>query len=219
VPEVFEFIQREWTTLASAPFTFAGFAILAFGAAFFVARWRYEAIVEGLRERIAGQQERLDAKDQQVTEYLERLHLLPTVTAYSRLSNADLQVRTLSVVAEVRQFLAQTQQKQYDALLGGGRANYENMTEEERHRVWTEETNAHMRAFLDIGAGYDQRFKVDTIVLRDELLSRLPPTSKNERVFGTYEHPTNPIGMGMVADDLERLAKLLTGSAMRGTGS
>lgn len=56
---------------------------------------------------------------------------------------------------------------------------------------------------------YDKRFKVETIVLRDELLTRLPNESKNEQGYARYEHPVNPIGMGMVADDLERLAKLL----------
>jgi hypothetical protein len=50
---------------------------------------------------------------------------------------------------------------------------------------------------------------VDTILIRDELLSRLPKDERGNDVHILYEHPTNLLGMEEVASDLEGLAKLL----------
>jgi len=192
----------------SAPVTFILFFVLAFGAAFFVARWRYEGLGESLRERIETLKDRIQGKDEQINEYRERLHLIPIdATAYSRLTNSELQQRALKVVAEIREFLRERGERQYRSLFSGWRTGMTEMTEDQKRRAWQEETNALMQDSLQTSAAYDTRFKVDTILLRDELLGRLPSTAKNQREYSTYEHPTNPIGMGMVADDLERLAK------------
>jgi hypothetical protein len=83
------------------------------------------------------------------------------------------------------------------------------MSEEERRRDFEAMTNALSSSFFETVAGYDSRYKVDAILLRDELLSRLPDASKNEREFQLYEHPTNTFVMERVCDDLERLAKSL----------
>ena len=207
--ELIDFLRENWTGLIAAPGAFAVLTILAFGAAFLVARWRYEAIVENLRERLAGLKERLEGKDTQLDDYRERLHLVPSSgTAFSKLSNAELQRRVLDVVANIRMFLSERGSRDRSFLfsrVGGGRET----SEEERQRLWEAETNALLRNSFETAADFDTRYKVDTILLRDELLSRLPVGSKNEREFRIYEHPTNPIGMGMVADDLERLAKSL----------
>ena len=206
--ELLRYIQTEWATLVSAPLTFMLFGILAFGAAFFIARWRYEGIGESLRERIDTLKDRIQGKDEQINEYRERLHLIPAdATSYSRLTNNELQQRALKVVTEVREFLRERGERQYRSLFSGWRRGITEMTEDQKRRAWEEETNALMQDSLQTSTAFDARFKVDTILLRDELLSRLPSTAKNQREYGTYEHPTNPIGMGMVADDLERLAK------------
>lgn len=81
-------------------------------------------------------------------------------------------------------------------------------TEEERNRLWQENTNESMRHSLARNSEYDRRFKGDSIVLRDELAARLH-ISPDKRTASLYEHPTNPIGMEMVAADLEVMAKRL----------
>jgi len=186
-----QFIQDEWAAISSAPVTFI-------------------LLLISLKERIESFKDRLEAKDDQLTEYRERLHLLPTSeTTYSRLSNAELKNKTLDVVHHVRDFLKNRKEKQDRILYSDQRANHRDMSEEQRKKLWHQETNALMRESTETNADYNRDFKVDTILLRDELLSRLPSSAKNEREYRTYEHPTNPIGMGMVADDLERLAKSL----------
>ncbi len=205
-----QFIQDEWAAISSAPVTFILLLIIGFGAAFYVVNWRYEGIVESLKERIESFKDRLEAKDDQLTEYRERLHLLPkSETTYSRLSNAELKNKTLDIVHRIRDFLQNRKEKQDRILYSDKRANLRDMSEEQRNKLWHQETNALMRETTETNADYNRDFNVDTILLRDELLSRLPSNSKNEREYRTYEHPANPIGMGMVADDLERLAKSL----------
>jgi hypothetical protein len=185
--------------------------VLAFGAAFVVLRWRYETIISSLEARLDTQRDRMQAKDEQISEYRERLHLVPTdATAYSRLTNGEVQERALKVVADLRQFLKERGERERDSLLSGWRRDFRQMSDVERQRAWEAETNALMQDSLETSTHYDERFKVDTILLRDELLARLPQGAKNEQAYRTYEHPTNPIGMGIVADDLERLAKNLT---------
>jgi hypothetical protein len=55
---------------------------------------------------------------------------------------------------------------------------------------------------------YDEHIKVDAIILRDKILEKLPPGSRDGSV--DYERPTNPLGLERVASDLERIAKLLS---------
>jgi hypothetical protein len=82
-------------------------------------------------------------------------------------------------------------------------------TEEEKQKLWHHFTSSSSQRNLQRNVQYNSKFKVDSILLRDELLSRLPQGSKEERAYNLYEHPTNPIGMEMVIVDLERMTKLL----------
>ncbi len=81
-------------------------------------------------------------------------------------------------------------------------------SEEEKQRIWDSHSNQLISESYEICGEYDRRFKVDALLLRDELLSRLPKEAK-KRAYSLYEHPINPICRGMVADDLERMAKSL----------
>lgn len=208
--EFVQLIQNEWVTISSAPVTFVLLLIIAFGVAFFVTNWRYEGIVDSLKERIESFKERLEAKDDQLMEYRERLHLIPAAeSTYSRFTNVELKQKSLDVVSQIRDFLKNRNEKLNDNLFSGRRANLQSMSEEDRQKLWHQETNASMRAYRLLNADYNRDFRVDTILLRDELLSRLPPNAKNEKEYRTYERPTNPIGISIVADDLERLAKSL----------
>lgn len=84
-------------------------------------------------------------------------------------------------------------------------------TEKERNAAWERNTNETMRLSNERNAEYDRRFRVDAIMLRDELRSRLPdykPLEKHHDMM--YEHPTNYFGFNDVASDLERMAKMLT---------
>jgi hypothetical protein len=53
-------------------------------------------------------------------------------------------------------------------------ARRQTTTEEERSRIWSEARNKNDQLFQRKMQEYVVKYKVDTITLRDELLSRLP---------------------------------------------
>lgn len=198
-----EHVIKEWNTLISAPGIFVLTLVLAFAlasvSAFYVVRWAYESRLKILKERI-------NAKDDQLTEYRERLHLVHTTdTSYSLLTNQELRKKALSVTTQVRDFLKEQ--------IHIGTSPYQEMSaaksENERRRIWENYGNAFLRSMWKFKSAYDEKFKVDTILLRDELLSRLPKDARDDKAYSMYEYPTNPLGMEMVAYDLERLTKSL----------
>jgi hypothetical protein len=202
-----EFIIREWAAISAAPAAFILLLVIAGTVGFFVARWRYEGIIDQLKQRLETLGERLEAKDEQITEYRERLRLVPRdVHAHANLTSAELQRSALAVVAGIREFLKERSLSEGFAF---DRVAWKESTPEERQRAWEEETRRSMEQSIAWNAEYDRKYRIDSILLRDELLARLPPEARHEREFRMYEHPTNAIGIGMVADDLERLAKSL----------
>ena len=173
------------------------------GLAYGASRWRHGGIIELLRERLA-------AKDQQLDEYRERLHLVPARgSEFARLSHAELQTEALKFVSSLREWLASRQaqdsQRQHQQWVAMTRA----ADEAQKKQLWDAHTGDLISSSAALNNEFDAKFKVKTIVLRDELLTRVQHPDPKAHDHHMYEHPTNPIGMGMVADDLERLARLL----------
>ena len=203
VKELVEYMQREWATIANAPFSIIFFALLIFTFAYAVSRWRYSAIIEMLRERLA-------AKDQQLDEYRERLHLAPSSgSEFGKLSHAELQAEALKFIGILRDWLAIFKKKQMQLHSQSWNAMRRATDEAQRQKLWEEQGDIDVRDCLNCTNEYDAKFKVKAIVLRDELLTRVQHPDPDAHAHHAYENPTNPIGMGMVADDLERLARLL----------
>ncbi len=201
--ELFKYILQEWEKLRQAPMAFLLLCVLVAAATFAFTRWSYIRQIETLNER-------LKMKDDQLVEYRERLRLAPIdQTSYSRLSNAELRQRALAAVAQVRDFLASYDRESRLVMANQIEEMRNAKSEEERQSIWNRQSAALIRGSYTVTTEYDRKFKANTIVLRDELLSRLPQSAHAQRPGVSYEHPTNPIGMGMVTDDLERLAKLL----------
>ena len=201
--ELLEYVQREWSTVSAAPFTFILACALVAGLAYAASHWKHGAIIELLRERLA-------AKDQQLDEYRERLHLAPTHgSAFAKLSHAELQKEALKFVCGLRDWLrlrqTQDSQRQHQQWIEMTNA----ADEARRKQLW----DAHTGDLISSGASfrheYDANFKVQAVVLRDELLTRVQHPDPKADAHHMYWNPTNAIGMGMVADDLERLARLL----------
>jgi hypothetical protein len=54
---------------------------------------------------------------------------------------------------------------------------------------------------------YTKKYKTDAILIRDELLSRLPSEPRDDLIDNLYIYLNNPFGLNMVIDDLEKLSK------------
>lgn len=203
VRELAEYMQREWATIAMAPFTIILVAVLVSGLAYAASRWRHGAIIDLLRERLA-------AKDQQLGEYRERLLLVPAQgSAYAKQSHAELQSEALRFVTSLREWLTlhrtQDSQRQHQQWVAMTHAT----DEAQKKQLWDAHTGDLIASSMALNNEYDAKFKVKAIVLRDELLTRVKHPDPAAQAHHMYEHPTNLIGMNMVADDLERLAHLL----------
>jgi hypothetical protein len=128
-------------------------------------------------------------------------------TAYSRLSNRELSDEVTKLVLKMRLYLEQKKNQDAKQTDFYKQQMREAKTEQEKKLVLEAETHNTITS-PSIDLEYGEKFKTDAIVLRDELLLRLPKNTKKDRNF-MYEHPTNLIGVQKIIDDLEILAKSL----------
>jgi hypothetical protein len=200
--KILDFLTKNWETLKSAPLIFISFLLLAFALAFVVANYIYKERIETLKER-------LTSKDDQINEYRQRLHLVDTdKTAYSQLTNQELRGASAKPASRLREYVDQREQQDMRRLDASRLQMLNAKSEEERQRVWNAETSTLLTS-PTLNSEYSAKFLSDAILLRDELLSRLPKEQKNPSAYSIYEYPTNPIGLRMVIEDLKRLSKNL----------
>ncbi|MGR4972978.1 hypothetical protein ACIPQ1_08980 [Pseudomonas sp. LARHCG127] len=208
--ELLKVIKAEWAVIAMAPFSFLILAALMFGAAYFIACWRYTAVIEQVKATSETLKERLHLRSEQTEAYREKAAKYDEKLAEVVDSGeTELRDRTLKLVADLREFIGRFRRLESSALdsrwFG---ANQEGSEQEQRWR-WDEYTRMVLNSTYERNDEYDRRFKIEATMLRDELLSRLPNyESENQGAF-SYERPTNFFGFSFVADDLERMAKAL----------
>lgn len=201
-------IGKEGRVIKDAPLSFLiALAIFSYGAYWYLdssyagrLALKEEQIV--LRDnQIKLKDDQLKFKDDQINEYREKLHELPPAqSVYTRLSNADLQKKALTVAQQLRQFLEKSRYPTFSATFPP------NASEEEKSRIWEQETRREMIVSQNITLAYNSKFKSDVLLLYEELRSRLSMNDKDQSFF--YEYP-NLTSMEMAASDLERLAKSL----------
>jgi hypothetical protein len=207
---IFNTVKAEWAVLSTAPWSFALTFIVAFGAAFGACRWAYKSLLDTAKERLESLKERLEGKDDQLGEYRERLHLMPASgSQYSKLTHKELQDRVIKFVEGVRTWFAQSEAENRGIADQQWHAMVHAQTKEQKQQLWQAHTGTLTNGLFTLMRDFDQKFKVDAILLRDELLSRLPATEKSVQANRRYEHPVNTFCINEIADDLERKAKLL----------
>lgn len=159
--------------------------------------------IDALETRIQGKGDLLD-------EYRERLHLTSkSSTAFSIMSNKELRDKALEVVSSIRDYFEKIENE--DRRLSS--LQYQEMqsakTEAERQQVWSKYTNKLTQKSSEQQLYYSRTFQTDTILLRDEILTRLPKGNKDNKVYNHYEYPINQLCMTDVVNNLERIAKSL----------
>ncbi|HBC3807720.1 TPA: DUF4935 domain-containing protein [Vibrio alginolyticus] len=130
-------------------------------------------------------------------------------TRQSLMSDEELVEQALSIVSKLRQELSES--RTYSDRLSNERmAAMRNATDSERINIWNKYNELERNPTAALMGMYETNFKVNAILLRDELLRRLPAELNSRRdasSFLDYEHPTNPIGLSSILDDLEFLAR------------
>jgi len=128
-------------------------------------------------------------------------------TKYFRYSNTELSEKALENVSKIRESL-KTYRNKSDGLVHG-RMYQTDHNQPERNREWNAMTVGLASATTDLMSAYNTGFKVDNILLRDELRRRLPSGSSPATTDFLYDHPTNPLGVEATIDNLESLARML----------
>ena len=132
----------------------------------------------------------------------------PSRTAYSELTNRLIQVASFDLIAKMRKYVQNKEMDNNKRMIYYQDLMRNAKTREEKDRIWNMQTSELITG-PSLNSEYSAKFKVEAILLRNELLKRLPAIPPNPREFSDYEYPTNPIGLNMLIDNLEMLAKQL----------
>lgn len=213
--KLFEYMEKEWSVVSKAPFAFLILSAIMFGLAYLAAKWRFTAVIDQTKASNETLKERLVQKSEQAESYKDRaLKFDERVQQVVDSDAVALKERTLEVVKNLREFIERHKREDDRISVIERSAMRLAQTEEERNAAWERNTNEIMRLTNERNAEYDRRFRVDVIMLRDELRSRLPSYEPQERHHDMmYAHPTNYFGFNDVASDLERMAKMLTSAS------
>lgn len=205
-----ELLAREWLVVSQAPLAFALLAASMFGLAYFAARWKYTSVCEQVRAANDTLKERLHLKTEQAEQYKERaLKYDEKVWSVVESDTSSLTQKALTFIAEIREFI-ERHRRQDDSVQDNEWVEMTRAVDEvDKQRLWHKFTSASSRLSTERNAEWERRFKVDALMLRDELRSRLKNYTPDQHVDHMYEHPTNYFGFNDVAADLERMAKLL----------
>ena len=133
-------------------------------------------------------------------------------TIYTNTSNTALKEKALQVVKSIRALVDSYNTKDRALLAEYGKKDTPKLKPEARQALreqWLKESDAvHETAMRS----YKDQYWADAILLRNELYKRLPNQPKPKEVAMIYQIPTNMLGIGLIADHLELIAKSLPDS-------
>jgi hypothetical protein len=130
----------------------------------------HSGLLETSKSRLEALKERLEAKDEQLGEYRERLKLIPSNgNKFSRLTQKELEEQALIFVEGLRVWFARLEAETRAIAEQQWHAMTRAQTEEQRHQPWEAHSSTHTSGFQKLMQDFEQKFKVDAILLRDEL--------------------------------------------------
>ena len=208
---LFLYIAKEAEVISQAPFTFIALLIIAFLLAYAAAKWRYSSVVDQVNATCEALRERLNLKTEQTESYKERaLKYDEKALEVVDSTEGALKEKSLNFVKDLRDFTERYKREDEALLSNEWREMAQMPSGEDKDALWHSFTSKSSKLSNSRNSEYDRQFKVDAILLRDELRSRLPQyIPKDRHQDSVYEHPTNYFGFNDVADDIEKMAKLL----------
>jgi hypothetical protein len=196
-----EYLHANWRIVRSTPLAFGVFGALMFSAGF------------GTNEFINNKTE---------TYLRDRLDMTREVKgSLSTLPNHELTQKTLTLVAALRELVALEDEKQkairqhYEEKTKHLGPDYSELDEPTLQAAWNEMTAAYTASSEQTARRYEERYKADAVLLREEFITRLPEeiVQREDILQGTkaynYYHFGNSGLITDIALDLEKLAKLL----------
>ena len=136
----------------------------------------------------------------------------PERTVYSDTSAKELKARVMQLVRNIRDMAYTYKRQDSELLTQFNEKDSADATKDARKRVreqWIRESDKAHDSFM---RQYKEKYWADAILLRTELLRRLPKNLRQSQLSGIYQYPTNVLGVEAIADNLELLAKSLPDS-------
>jgi hypothetical protein len=136
----------------------------------------------------------------------------PDSTVYSKTSNKELKERTLRLVKNIRELVDSYNKKDRALMAEYDKKNTPEIRTDERKAIraqWIRESDALHDSSVRT---YRDNYWSDAILLRNELYKRLPKNLEQKNLAPIYQNPTNVLGVQLIADHLELMAKSLPDS-------
>lgn len=188
-----EYLKKELSITLKTPVITITTFIVGGLITFFVVSWHYK--------------ERIDTYKEIITQYKERTYEIKAAgNKYTALTLLDLKTTVLNFVSKLRVFNSEWRKK--ESLTKPPKLNND-ISRGDYFRLFEEYKDQIQELRLRFQAKYFNEYKVDAIMLRDEMLSRLNKDKYNYG-FHLYVYAGDPFNMSKIPDDLERLSKMLT---------
>jgi hypothetical protein len=133
-------------------------------------------------------------------------------TIYSNTSNKELKQKALRLVKSIRELVDSYNKKSGELMAEYDKKNKPEIRIDERKAMreqWLKESDAvHDSAMRS----YKENYWADAMLLRNELYRRLPKKLNQKDLAPIYQNPTNVLGVQVIADNLELIAKSLPDS-------
>jgi hypothetical protein len=136
----------------------------------------------------------------------------PDKTVYSNTSNKELKQKALALVKSIRDLVDSYNKKDRELMAEYDKRNKPEIRIDERkvmREQWLKESDAVHDSSMRY---YRDNYWSDAILLRDEIYRRLPKKLNQANLRPIYQHPTNVLGIQVIADHLELIAKSLPDS-------
>ena len=128
---------------------------------------------------------------------------------YRDLSNEDLAEKGVTMARALRALAKEMIAADEKLRSRCDRENELAKSEQAKNQLRQSCNDESLKATQNILAQYEAKYKAEVLILREEMLHRLPELRQKAVPPILASHPTNALGVGEVASTLEVLAKLL----------
>jgi hypothetical protein len=136
----------------------------------------------------------------------------PDKTVYSKTSNKELKEKTLGLVKNIRGLVDSYNKKDRELMAEYDKKNKPEIRTDERKAMreqWLKESDVVHDSVM---RSYKENYWADAILLRDEIHRRLRKRLNQTNLARIYQHPTNVLGIQVIANDLQLISKSLPDS-------
>ena len=200
----FTYLQAKWLTLMRSPLLFMASLILAMAMGYLSSYWRYQRGVQISKELTAS------SKNEEIAEYGQQPVIRQATTKYyARLANDELREESLDFISQIRKFILKWGVVENQMALSLMDEMPAKTSEEEKQRIWQHYVSTSNSVLETRILDYEKEFRTKAILLRNELLSRLPDLRRNKSADSFYQKTDNPVDIRKVMDNLTLLTESL----------